>query len=298
MKDKTRNFILCLAMTALAVLPLLSQVAKKETFEVATVKPNPDGFIELGGGQRVLSGRTHCHGIDTRAIPGDLIGLPALGRCSVRNSTLKEIIDVAYNLRVGPVRSKVNQMILGGPDWASTTPFDIEGKAEDPSTTTEQELHVMLQDLLSERFKLRFHRETRELSALALTVYKNESKLKEAAVDEQPNFSMPTNASISTPTVTGRKVPIGTLVDFLSLRFGRIVTDETGLKGRFDFTLTWTPDETELAPNGTPSRSPLPDQPGPSLMTALQEQLGLKLESQKLPVALLVIDSALTPNPN
>jgi uncharacterized protein (TIGR03435 family) len=298
MRNKTSKSILCLAAMALAVIPLLSQVAKKETFKVATVKPNPDGFIDLGGGQRILSGRTHCHGTDTRAIPGDLIGLPALGRCSVRNSTLKEIIDVAYNLRIGPVRSKVNQMILGGPDWASIAPFDIEGKAEDPSTTTEQGLHVMLQDLLSERFKLRFHRETRELSGLALTVSKNGSKLKEATVDEQPNFTMPTNASIATPTVTGRKVPIGTIVDFLSLRFGRIVTDETGLKGRYDFTMTWTPDETELAPNGALSRPTLPDQPGPSLMTALQEQLGLKLETQKVPVVLLVIDSAQTPTPN
>jgi uncharacterized protein (TIGR03435 family) len=282
--------ILAMVITAAQNLPL--------KFEVATIKPNPNGYIDLGNGQRVLSGRTHCHGIDSHPVRGDVISLPALGSCSVLNSTLKEMIDVAYTLRIGPVRSRVDQLIIGGPNWASTGAFDVEGKAEDPSGTTEEQLLAMLQTLLTERFKLKFHQETRELLGLVLTVSKNGSKLKEASADEQPNFTMPGSASIVSPTITGRDVPIATLINFLSQRLGRIVTDKTGLMGRYDFSMTWTPNETELTPNGAPSRATLTDQSDPSLMTALQEQLGLRLESARGPVEVQVIDSVEKPSEN
>ena len=290
---------LFMLLVAMAALQAASQTpAQKPSFEVATIKPNPNGYIDLGNGQRVLSGRTHCHGIDSNVVRGDLIGLPALGWCSVLNSTLKEMIDVAYTLRIGPVRSKVNQFVIGGPSWASTAAFDVEGKAEDPSTTTEQQLLMMLQTLLTERFKLKFHRETQELSGLVLTVSKNGPKLKEAPAGEQPNFTMPGSASILSPSITGRDVPIGTLIDFLSQRLGRIVTDKTGLTGRYDFSMTWAPNETELAPNGARANAASGDQTSPSLMTALQEQLGLRLESAKGPVEVLVIDSVSKPSEN
>jgi uncharacterized protein (TIGR03435 family) len=195
-------------------------------------------------------------------------------------------MNVAYGFRFAPVRVTLNEMVTGGPSWVGSTPFDIEGKAEDPAATGPQMLN-MLQTLLVDRFKIKFHRETRDVPGLALVVGKDGSKLVEAKAEEQPNFSM--------APVKGQKVPIGTITNFLSLRLGRIVVDKTGLRGLYNFTLDWKPDETELAPNGVAAGAPPSEQAGPSLTTALQEQLGLRLETQKIPMELIVIDSAEMP---
>src|SRR5262245_30879123 len=174
-----------LLIVTMAALMFTAQV----TFEVAVIKPNAEGRIDLGNGVSVLSGRTHCRGVDTRAVEGDLIPLPPLGRCSVRNSTLKEMINIAYELQFGVVRSKVDQLIVGGPGWASRAPFDIDAKAEDASVT-EAQLIRMLQPLLVERFKLKFHREMRDIPAFVLTTAKGGARLKEAAPDRQPQVSL------------------------------------------------------------------------------------------------------------
>jgi len=260
-------------------------------FEVASIKPNAQGFIDLGGGGRLLSGQTRCHATDSRAIPADPLPAAALGRCYVRNGTLKEIINTAYGLRFGPARSVLNQMIASGPSWAETDSFDIEAKAEDAAATTSQQMLEMLQSLLTERFRLKFHKETRDLSGYVLLVAPNGSKLKEAAPDEQQSFS-------AAPAVRGQRVPVTTIGNFLSQRFGRVVINKTALTGLYDFTLTWTPDETELGPNGLPMSRPSADQSGPSLITALREQLGLRLETQKVPTEVLVIDSVQRPSEN
>src|SRR5262245_6787665 len=231
------------------------------TFEVAVIKPNAEGRIDLGNGVSVLSGRTHCRGADTRAVQGDLIPLPPLGRCSVRNSTLKEMINIAYDLRLGVVRSKVDQLIVGGPGWASRAPFDVDAKAEDAGGT-EGQLIRMLQRLLVERFKLKFHRETRDIPAFVLTTARGGAKLKEAAPDEETKVSL-------TPVFTGQRVGIRTIVDFISLRLNRMVIDKTGLTGSYDFTLTWTPDENEVGLNGAPARPKGDEVPGTSLITAI-----------------------------
>src|SRR5262245_47976506 len=117
--------------------------AQTLAFEVASIKPNADGFIDIGGGLRLLSGQTRCQAVDTRPVPGDPLPAAGLGRCNVRNSTLKEIINVAYGLRLGAPRSILNQMIVAGPSWAETAVFDIEAKAENPSTTTTQQMMTM-----------------------------------------------------------------------------------------------------------------------------------------------------------
>src|SRR5207249_11108579 len=123
-------------------------------------------------------------------------------------------------------------------------------------------------------------------------VAKDGPRLKEADASELPNFNM------IPPAMTAENIRLDPLVNFLALRLGRVVTDNTGLKGRYDFSLTWTPSEGELAPNGSPVRLSPADQSGPSLMTALQEQLGLRLEPQKVPMDLVVIDSAEMPSEN
>jgi uncharacterized protein (TIGR03435 family) len=263
--------------------------ASSPAFEVATIKPNALGFIDIGGGARLLSGQTRCHGSDFRPQAGDPLPVPPLGRCISRNSTLKELMNVAYGFRFAPVRATLNEMVIGGPSWVGSSPFDIEGKAEDPAATGPQMLN-MLQTLLVDRFKIKFHRETRDVPGLVLVVGKDGSKLVEANAEEQPSFSM--------APVKGQKVPIGTITNFLSLRLGRIVVDKTGLRGLYNFTLDWKPDELELAPNGVAAGAPPANQAGPSLTTALQEQLGLRLETQKIPMELIVLDSAEMPGLN
>jgi uncharacterized protein (TIGR03435 family) len=263
-----------------------------QAFEVASIRQNKDGFIDLGGGARVLSGATRCRGVDTRETPGDPLSPSALGRCTIRNSTLKELIDVAYGMRLGPPRIKVNQLILGGPAWASTTPFDIDAKAENPQTTTGDALISMLQPLLGDRFKLKFHREVREMPGFTLVEAKDGSKLKESLASTQVSVNF-TSGQISV-----QKAPLATLTNFLTLTLGKVVTNKTSLSGLYDFTLTWTPEEGELRPNGTPVVSVALDQPRLPLVVALRDQLGLQLESQRGPVEVIVIDAAEMPDGN
>jgi uncharacterized protein (TIGR03435 family) len=283
-----------LALALMLAIAAFEPWQERQAFEVAAIKPNALGYIDLGGGLRILSGRTQCQAADTRAIPGDPIPLPGLGRCHVHNSTLKEIINtaysVAYGLRVGATRAALNQVIVGGPLWAETTAFDIEAKAENPSTTTSAQMLLMLQTLLADRFNLRFHRQNRDVPGFALLVSNNGPKLVEAKPEEPQTFT-------AAPTVKGQRMPTATIANFLSQRLGRIVVDKTGLTGQYDFTLTWTPDETELGPNGQPVSRP-PDQTGPSLVTAVQEQLGLRLERTNVPMELFVIDSVEMPSAN
>jgi uncharacterized protein (TIGR03435 family) len=126
--------------------------------------------------------------------------------------------------------------------------------------TTAQML-AMLRTLLTERFKLKVHRERKQMLGLALPVSPNGSKLKEASGDGPPSFA-------AAPVVKGQRVPVATIVNFLAERLGRAVVDKTGLTGRYDFSLAWTPDPTELGPNGAPITTPALDQSGASLTTA------------------------------
>ena len=259
-------------------------------FEVASIKPNAQGFIDLGGGMRLLRGETRCQGADTRAIPGDPLPPAGPGRCVVRNATVKEIIDVAHGLRFGPVRAVLNEKIVGGPSWTQTEAFDIDARAANTSATGEQ-LLAMLRTLLVERFHLAFHREPRQMTGLALLVAKDGHKLKEASPGGKPAFT-------AAPVVRGQSVPIGTIANLLTQRLGRPVADETGLKGVYDFTLTWTPGPADLTPGGTPVDSTQTSQSGPSLATALEEQLGLRLETRRIAVDAFVIDAIDRPTPN
>jgi uncharacterized protein (TIGR03435 family) len=123
---------------------VLAYAQTPSTFEVASIRPNSQGFIDLGGGARLLSGATRCQGTDTRAIPGDPLPVTPQGRCVVRNSTLKEMMNNAYSLRFQSPRPILNQMIVGGPAWTETNVFDVEAKAENPVTVTSEQLQSML----------------------------------------------------------------------------------------------------------------------------------------------------------
>src|SRR5262249_48060089 len=152
---------------------------------------------------------------------------------------------------------------------------------------TEEQLRQMMQALVIERFKLTFHRETKEASVYALVVGKNGHKLEEAKADDPgPQLQLRMRRE-----VTAKKADIGKLAGILSMALDRVVIDQTGLKGNYNFELKWTPDESQ--PRGLDSPDAAASDPsGPSLFTAVQEQLGLKLEAKKAPVDLFTIDRA------
>jgi uncharacterized protein (TIGR03435 family) len=272
------------------------------TFEVATIKRN----TETGQGLRSGS----CHGTDTKEGTGAIFAMAratapglapvGLGRCVFRRVTLKELIDRAFQshplLSVG-----IDKTIVGGPKWIDSDAFDIEGKAENAPTTTEAQLRLMLQSLLTQRFNLKFHRETRDVSGYVLVQSKGGPKLTPTSA---PNAT-PSIASISPKPLAARNYNMQDFANFLSARVGSPVVDKTGLAERYDFTLQWTPSPGEGGVLGMVSpdvlaqlRIPPPDPNGPSIFTALQEQLGLKLDAQKVPLEVLVIDSAEPPTEN
>jgi len=196
--------------------------------------------------------------------------------------------------------------ILGGPKWLTSERFDIEAKAD--SSTVDQlrtlgreqrklQTQAMFQQLLADRFKLTVHWETRELPVYALVVAKNGPGRHESKESDGSS-----NTSTSSGQFTARGISMVemalTLTQELSRELGRVVIDKTGIAGRYDVTLKWTPD-TGTAPvnSGTEGIASSPDS-GPSIFTAIQEQLGLKLESAKGPVQVLVIDHVEMPSSN
>jgi uncharacterized protein (TIGR03435 family) len=226
----------------------------RETFDVTSVKVNTDG----GG--------------------GGYPGLAAGGqRFTATRLPLVALIMVAYDVTPGQV--------VGVPGFF-TEFYDVEGKCDHP-ITKEQASH-MFQALLADRFKLTVHRESREQPIYALVVGKNGVKLHESQEDIAP----PQVKQSGTGFVV-KSAPMATLTLILSQVVGRTVVDKTGLTGRYDFTLQYTPERARREGEAASNPDGLP-----SIFTALQEQLGLKLESQKGPVEFIVVDHAEKPSGN
>jgi uncharacterized protein (TIGR03435 family) len=199
------------------------------------------------------------------------------GRLDAQNVTLKRCIIGAYG--VGP------QQITGGPDWLDADRFEILAKAEQP-VNDDAVLMLMLQDLLAERFRLVVHRETKTVPAFVLEVAKNGPKLERAVAGEA---STNTSTSSSGITIDARNTDMESFAKILARRTDLPVLNHTGLAGIFNFKLQWTPDSNKPSAAGTE---------GVSLFTAIQEQLGLRLRSQKAPIEALVIDHAEKPKGN
>jgi uncharacterized protein (TIGR03435 family) len=186
----------------------------------------------------------------------------------MHNATLRFCVLVAYGVQ--------DYEIDGGPSWIETEKFEIVAKAEKPFGRGE--LQQMLQALLADRFKLGVRRQTKELSVYHLTVAKGGFKLR--AAEPGPN-SLGRRGNGG--PVVGQRASMEALASLLSTVMRRRVLDQTGLQGVYDFTLEFAPLEAV-------------DSPLPSLTTALQEQLGLKLEAGKGPVEVLTIDRAERPS--
>jgi bla regulator protein BlaR1 len=260
----------------------------EQKFEVASVKPNASGD---GPNRLALQ-------------PG--------GRITAENMPLRSLVRFAFQVQ--------DFQLVGGPDWIAKERFDIVAKAEHdiapmpPGTTGPGQL--MLRSLLVDRFKLAIHQEKRELPVYALVVARSDGRLgpqlQRSTVDCQAIITAQIGRGGPAPmvndrpqcgmrnapgTLLGGGFPLSQLVTALSQFAQRTVVDRTGLTGNFDVELRWTPEQLPAPP---PGAKPLPsiDPNGPSLFTAVQEQLGLKLESTKDSVDVLVIDHAERPTPD
>jgi uncharacterized protein (TIGR03435 family) len=268
----------CSAATVLGQAPPAEPV-----FEVASVKPNRSGD------------------------QGASIGIRPGGQVVVTNNTLRNIVRNVYGIQ--------NYQIVGGPDWFDRDRFDIVAKAGDPNATPEQ-LQTMARRLLADRFKLVVHFETREVPVYALVVQspgRFGPQMRPAAFDCSTQGAGPPPAGTAIPawppnrplcgtrTTPGRLIAGGVLMADLARNIsnfaGRLTTDDTGLTERFDLFVEWTPDQ--LPPPGQlPPGLPAPPTDAPDLFTAVQEQLGLRLDSRRAPADVLVIDSASQPTPD
>jgi uncharacterized protein (TIGR03435 family) len=201
-----------------------------------------------------------------------------------------------------------HEQVLGEPGWTNTDAFDIEAKvapADVPTLAkmTFEQRRTMFQSILADRFKLAVHHETRELPIYVLSVGKGGVKFRPSAPDDPAGAPRRKGMMINRGKLTADDAQISTLVTILSRQLGRTVVDKTGLTGSYDFTLEWTPDEggpppPPRPPDGSPAPATGAPDPGASIFTALQEQLGLKLESTKGPVDVVVIDHIERPTEN
>lgn len=228
-------------------------------FEVASIKPS-DPAIQ---------------GFRIQTAPG--------GRFIGTGVTLKFLIQQAYGVR--------DFQISGGPGWIDTLRFDLNATSAEVTEGQRDAMQMRMRNLLADRFQLKLTRETREMPVYALVVAKGGPKMQESTVGtDGRNMRMG----------RGKLVVVGAGTQMLAVQLsqslGRTVQDKTGLTANYyDFTLEWSPEGQPLGPKDNETAPP-PD--GPTLFTALQEQLGLKLESTKGPVEVLVIERVEKPTEN
>lgn len=200
---------------------------------------------------------------------------------TMRNASMRSCIRWAYH---------VMDYQVTGPDWLGFERYDIVAKAA--AVTTEDQLRAMLQTLLAERFKLALHRQNKELPAYVVLIGKNGPKFHEA----QTEGEMSIQPNQSRMTVAIQRAPLSQLVDMLSNVLRAPVLDQTGLKGRYDITIDiakYIGDFGQRRDGGAEGHAlGAPMDPLSIISTGLQEELGLKLESRKTPIDLLIVDHA------
>ena len=229
--------------------------AANPTFDVATIKPirpNSQGrMFRLQGSQ-----------------------------VATYNTSLSNLISFAYDVH--------ERQIIGGPAWMESDKFDITGKPDVPGQPNLAQMKIMMQKLLVERFQLKFHRDKKELSVYTIVIPpKGAHKLTVSQ-------SGGSNPGLMFPRLGMLPARNATMAEFAQVMQGAVldrpVVDKTGLEGRFDFTLNWTPDEFQFGSLGGVTPGQIPDTGSPNIFKAFQEQLGLKLEAAKAPAEVLVID--------
>jgi uncharacterized protein (TIGR03435 family) len=243
------------------------------TFEVASVKVATSGYNGYRGG---------CHGIDSSTRTGPDEAPPPLGRCVITDARLSHLISIAFGVSM--------QDLSTGPDWIQRGDlrFDVNARAEDPAKSTQKQLLTMLQNLLVDRFHLKFHYQTTEAAGFSLTVAKSGPKLRSSTSDNVKTlFTGPQGEAVLKPapgqaiSLTVRKYSMAMLVNLLTaIGMSGPGVDRTGLSGEYDLTLSWD------------------SEAGPALSTALRQQLGLQMKAEKVPVSTFVVDAAEKPSSN
>lgn len=216
-------------------------------------------------------------------------GMTVRGRQVVTfNTTVNDLVSFAYNVHA--------RQVIGGPAWFGTDKFNVTGQPDVEGLPNVEQMRGMMQQLLADRLKLKFHREKKEQPVYALMVGSKGPTLTKSAGD--PN-GLP---GLAFRGLGNLRVVNAMMGDFAALMqssvLDRPVVDQTGLTGRYDFTLTWTPDETQFLSSGVRVPPPSPDSKVPGLFTAIQQQLGLKFEPTRLPVDTIVVDSVARPTEN
>lgn len=249
----------------------------RESFEVASIKPSDPGgrntFVNItpGGGFRAT------------------------------NVNTKFLIRVAYHVE--------NFQLSGGPAWMSSDMYDIEARSsggpeadirkmnEAQRDEFEKRIQLKLQSLLADRFRLQIHRETKDMPIYEMVVGKGGPKLTPAAAD---NGKGPRGMRMRPGAFEGMGATLPMLAQTLSDATSRKVIDKTGIAGNYDFKLDWTPAPGQMVPPPGPENEtlPAPDPSGPSIFTAIEEQLGLKLQATKGPVEVIVVDRVEKPSAN
>jgi uncharacterized protein (TIGR03435 family) len=276
---------IALAQSASTPPPTAASPAPRLTFDAISIHPSKTATTTTSGGIEIER-------MFTRTTPDGY---------SVENVTLKFLIMDSYNVKW--------DAILGGPAWIASDHFDIDAKvtpAADapPPKLTSAQRRQMIQSLLADRFNLVVHNETKDAPIYQLGLAKSGSKLPISTpgdtfakgfkgIDDNP-VPVGYPVLLSFGHLFGQAVTIASLVDYLSSSLHRPIVDTTGLTGKYDLSLAWTPDSLSAS---SPDSAPLEDT-GPTIFTALQEQLGLKLTSTHGPVASLVIDHVDPPSPN
>jgi uncharacterized protein (TIGR03435 family) len=263
--------------------------AGRPSFEVASVKPNKSA--------------------DARV----MVGMQPGGRYTATNVPLRMLIRQAYDVQ--------DSQVVGGPDWIGSDRFDVTAKAPDGESgqSPGELMRLMVQSLLADRFSLVLHTETREMPVYSLVVARSDGRLGKSltpsvadctaargrrggppAAPPQPGRRPQCGLMIGIGRMAAGGMRLSELARSLSSQVGRIVLDRTGLDGAYDFELTYAPEQRLPAGalfNGGTEPPPV-DPNAPSLFTALQEQLGLKLDSDRGPVEVLVIDRVEQPSPD
>jgi bla regulator protein blaR1 len=243
------------------------------TFRIPPVRAQqPAGTLEFDAVSVKASNPNSTNGTVISVTPG--------GTLHVVNATLKDLIETAYDVR--------SFQIEGGPKWADAAKYDVDatpgtrpqGAAAPPPGWTNVRLKA--QALLKDRFQLQLHRETRTGSIYSLAIAKGGVKSSGLSATQSPHKGINSGQR----TMLGEAASMADLTSKLSRLLGRLVVNNTGLEGNYDFKLEWTPDLGPSAPDGQPVETAL----GPSLFSAIQQQLGLRLEATKGPVDVLVID--------
>jgi uncharacterized protein (TIGR03435 family) len=238
---------------------------KFEAFDVATIKP-----------------------VESNAKSARFITMQSTHRFVERDYTLKLLIAAANSLSP--------RTISGGPEWVESEHYDIVAITPGEIRPTREEQMSMLRGLLADRFKLTFHREQKTFSIYALEVTKNGPKFKQST-------SSPDDPAALISTVYPQRILLParntTMSEFASLMqravLDRPVVDKTGLTGKYDFDLEWAPDETQFGGDVTPASA---DTPAAPLFSAIQQQLGLRLEATRGSVEALIIDKVEKPLAN